>query len=218
MPVGLRNKVNCVVEMNSVDVIFYINLASRVDRKTHFLEQIGALTDDMSKVIRIEAIYDPMGAVGCTKSHIKALETFMENPAWKTCMVFEDDFTFYDSSKTSNNSLLHKFFTNFTDWDMLLLSSNQKSKPTHTEVLGIEKVISSQTTSGYLTHKGVAQRIIDNFKEGAELLANSGNKQMYALDIFWEKLGLVRYAFLPNMGYQYACVSDIEQKFVDYRC
>ena len=209
---------NCVVEMNSVDVIFYINLASREDRKTHFLEQIKALTDDMSKVVRIEAIYDPMGALGCTKSHIKALETFMENPAWKTCIVFEDDFTFYDSCQTTNNSLLHKFFINFDTWDMLLLSSNQKSKPTLTEIPGIEKVISSQTTSGYLTHKDVAQKIIDNFKEGAELLANSGNKPMYALDIFWNKLGLVRYAFLPNMGYQYACVSDIEQKFVDYGC
>lgn len=209
---------NCVVEMNSVDVIFYINLASREDRKTHFLEQIKALTDDMSKVVRIEAIYDPMGALGCTKSHIKALETFMENPAWKTCIVFEDDFTFYDSSQPTNNSLLHKFFINFDTWDMLLLSSNQKSKPTLTEIPGIEKVISSQTTSGYLTHKDVAQKIIDNFKEGAELLANSGNKPMYALDIFWNKLGLVRYAFLPNMGYQYACLSDIEQKFVDYGC
>jgi GR25 family glycosyltransferase involved in LPS biosynthesis len=209
---------NCVVEMNSVDVIFYINLASREDRKTHFLEQIKALTDDMSKVVRIEAIYDPMGALGCTKSHIKALETFMENPAWKTCIVFEDDFTFYDSSQTTNNSLLHKFFINFDTWDMLLLSSNQKSKPTLTDIPGIEKVFSSQTTSGYLTHKDVAQKIIDNFKEGAELLANSGNKPMYALDIFWNKLGLVRYAFLPNMGYQYACVSDIEQKFVDYGC
>lgn len=204
--------------MNSVDVIFYINLASREDRKTHFLEQIKALTDDMSKVVRIEAIYDPMGALGCTKSHIKALETFMENPAWKTCIVFEDDFTFYDSSQTTNNSLLHKFFINFDTWDMLLLSSNQKSKPTLTDIPGIEKVFSSQTTSGYLTHKDVAQKIIDNFKEGAELLANSGNKPMYALDIFWNKLGLVRYAFLPNMGYQYACVSDIEQKFVDYGC
>jgi hypothetical protein len=101
---------------------------------------------------------------------------------------------------------------------MLLLSSNQKSKPTLTDIPGIEKVFSSQTTSGYLTHKDVAQKIIDNFKEGAELLANSGNKPMYALDIFWNKLGLVRYAFLPNMGYQYACVSDIEQKFVDYGC
>lgn len=204
--------------MNSVDVIFYINLASRVDRNSHFLEQIKSLTEDMSKVVRIEAVYDPMGALGCSKSHIKALEAFMGNPAWKTCIVFEDDFTFYESSQPINNSLLHKFFINFTDWDMLLLSSNQKSKPILTEVPGIEKVCSSQTASGYLTHKGVAQKILDNFKEGAELLANSGNKPLHAIDMYWENLGLIRYSFLPNMGYQYASMSDIEKKFVDYGC
>ena len=204
--------------MNSVDVIFYINLASREDRKTHFLEQIKALTDDMSKVVRIEAIYDPMGALGCTKSHIKALETFMENPAWKTCIVFEDDFTFYDSSQTNNNTLLHKFFLHFDTWDMLLLASNQHMKPTPTEIPEIQKVNKSQTTSGYLTHKDVAQKILDNFKESAELLANSGNKQLHALDIYWEKLGLIRYSFTQNMGYQYASMSDVENRFVEYRC
>jgi GR25 family glycosyltransferase involved in LPS biosynthesis len=172
----------------------------------------------MSKVVRIDAVYEPMGALGCTKSHIKALEAFIENPSWKTCMIFEDDFTFYDSSQTNNNTLLHKFFLNFTDWDMLLLSSNQLIKPTPTEIPEIQKVNRSQTTSGYLIHKGVAQKILDNFKESAELLANSGSKQLHAIDIYWEKLGLVRYSFTPNMGYQYASMSDVENKYVEYGC
>lgn len=204
--------------MNSVDVIFYINLASREDRRIHFLEQISALTSDISKVVRIDAVYEPMGALGCTKSHIKALETFIANPAWKTCMIFEDDFTFYDSSQTNNNTLLHKFFLHFDTWDMLLLASNQHMKPTPTEIPEIQKVNKSQTTSGYLTHKDVAQKILDNFKESAELLANSGNKQLHALDIYWEKLGLIRYSFTQNMGYQYASMSDVENRFVEYRC
>jgi len=204
--------------MNSVDVIFYINLASRDDRRIHFLEQIAALTTDMTKVVRIDAVYESMGALGCTKSHIKALEAFIENPAWKTCIVFEDDFTFYDSSQANNNALLHKFFLHFTDWDMLLLASNQHMKPTPTEIPEIQKVTRSQTTSGYLTHKGIAQKILDNFREGAELLEKSENKQLHALDIYWEKLGLVRYSFTQNMGYQYASMSDVENRHVDYRC
>lgn len=204
--------------MNSVDVIFYINLASRADRNVHFLEQIAALTTDMSKVVRIDAVYEPMGALGCTKSHIKALEGFIANPAWKTCIVFEDDFTFYDSSQANNNALLHKFFVNFTDWDMLLLSSNQLIKPTPTEIPEIQKVNKSQTASGYLIHKGVAQKILDNFKESAELLERSWSKPLHALDIYWEKLGLVRYSFTQNMGYQYASMSDIENTYVNYGC
>ena len=159
-----------------------------------------------------------MGALGCTKSHIKALETFIANPAWKTCIVFEDDFTFYDSSQANNNTLLHKFFIHFTDWDMLLLASNQHINPTPTEVPRVNKVNKSQTASGYLTHKDVAQKILDNFKESAKLLEISGNKPLHALDMYWEKLGLVRYSFTPNMGYQYASMSDIENKHVDYGC
>jgi GR25 family glycosyltransferase involved in LPS biosynthesis len=204
--------------MNSVDVIFFINLANRADRRIHFLEQIGALTTDMSKVVRIDAVYHSMGALGCTKSHIKALEAFIENPAWKTCIVFEDDFTFYHSSPLKNNGLLHKFFINFTDWDMLLLSSNQTIPPTSTEIPEVQKVYRSQTTSGYLTHKGVAQKILANFKESAELLERSGDKQLHALDIYWEKMDLVRYSFTPNMGYQYASMSDVENKYVEYGC
>ena len=204
--------------MNSVDVIFYINLASRDDRRIHFLEQISALTSDMTKVVRIDAVYNQMGALGCTTSHIKALEAFIENPAWKKCIVFEDDFTFYDSCQTNNNTLLHKFFLNFTDWEMLLLASNQLIQGTPTEIPEIQKVNKSQTTSGYLIHKDVAHKILDNFRESAKLLENSGNKQLHALDIYWEKLGLVRYSFTPNMGYQYASMSDVENRHVDYRC
>jgi len=204
--------------MNSVDVIFYINLANREDRRVHFLEQISSLTTDMSKVVRIDAVYERIGALGCTKSHIKALEAFIANPVWKLCIVFEDDFTFYNSSQTNNNALLHKFFINFTDWDMLLLASNQRIKPTPTHIPEVNKVNKSQTTSGYLTHKDIVQKILDNFKESAKLLESSGNKPLHALDMYWEKLGLVRYSFAPNMGYQYASVSDVENKHVDYRC
>jgi GR25 family glycosyltransferase involved in LPS biosynthesis len=202
--------------MESVDVIFYINLASRVDRKYHFLSEISKLCVDSSKIVRIEAVYDSMGALGCSKSHIKALETFMANPAWKTCIVFEDDFTFYHDSHIHNNNLLKEFFMNFMDWDMLLLSSNQRTPSIVTSIPSIEKVSSSQTTSGYLIHKESVKKLYDNFKEGAELLAVSLNKPLHALDMYWENAGLVRYAFRPNMGYQYASISDVENTFVNY--
>lgn len=215
---GLRNKVNSLVEMDSVDVIFYINLANREDRCAHFLEQIPALSSDMSKIIRIDAIYNKNGALGCTHSHIKAIETFLENLKWKTCIIFEDDFTFYNDSPEYNNSLLHKFFTNFTDWDMLHLSTNQTKPAIPTAIPEINKVVCSQTSSGYLIHKESAPKILANFKESADLLEYLNIKTSYSLDIYWEKLNLVRYAFNPNMGYQYPSISDIENRFVTYGC
>ena len=204
--------------MDSVDVIFYINLANREDRHAHFLEQIPALCSDMSKIIRIDAIYNKNGALGCTRSHIKAIETFLENLKWKTGIIFEDDFTFYNDSPEHNNSLLHKFFTNFTDWDMLHLSTNQTKPAIPTAIPEINKVVCSQTSSGYLIHRESAPKILANFKESADLLEYLNIKTSYSLDIYWEKLNLVRYAFNPNMGYQYPCVSDIENRFVTYGC
>jgi hypothetical protein len=204
--------------MDSVDVIFYINLANREDRNTHFLEQIRALCPDTSKIIRIDAIHNKFGPLGCTRSHIKAIETFLENLKWKTCIIFEDDFTFYNDSPEHNNSLLHKFFTNFTDWDMLHLSTNQTKPAILTSIPEIVKITRSQTSSGYLIHKESAPKILANFKESADLLEYLKNKKLHSLDIYWEKLNLVRYAFDPNMGYQYPCVSDIENRFVTYGC
>ena len=60
--------------------------------------------------------------------------------------------------------------------------------------------------------------LLTETKESADLLEYLNIKTSYSLDIYWEKLNLVRYAFNPNMGYQYPCVSDIENRFVTYGC
>ena len=205
--------------MEQVSVIFYINLESRIDRKEHFLNEIKKLCIDESKVIRVDAVKDSNGALGCTKSHIKALELFMENPLWDTCMVFEDDYTFYDTSLTNNNDRLKLFFSSFTDWGLLLLASNQAGKPSiKTHVDSVELVTYSQTTSGYCIHKDSVKEVYENFKESAELLEKSKTKPKHALDIYWNKLNIKRYSFKPNMGHQYVSYSDIEKRVVHYKC
>jgi glycosyl transferase family 25 len=205
--------------MEQVDIIFYINLESRTDRKEHFLDEIKKLCIDKSKIIRIDAIKDSNGALGCTKSHIKALELFMENPLWSTCIIFEDDFTFYDTSIENNNNLLKVFFQNFTDWGILLLASNTVRKPSKkTHIACVELVTYSQTTSGYCIHKDSVKEIYENFILSAELLEKSKSKPQHALDVYWNKLTMKRYTFVPNMGHQYNSFSDIENRIVNYKC
>lgn len=205
--------------MEQVDVIFYINLESRIDRKEHFLSEIKKLCIDESKIVRVDAIKEKYGALGCTKSHIKALELFMENPLWTTCMVFEDDYTFYNTDIIHNNNLLKSFFQNFTDWGMLLLSSNQAGRPSiKTHIDSVELVTYSQTTSGYCIHKDSVKELYDNFKESAELLEKSKSKPKHALDMYWNKVTMKRYSFVPNMGHQYVSYSDIENRVVHYNC
>ena len=205
--------------MEEVDVIFYINLEKRADRKEHFLEEMKKFCVDESKIVRIDAVYNTNGALGCTKSHIKALEQFMANPAWLTCIIFEDDFTFYDTSLENNTGLLKKFFMNFTDWGMLLLASNQNRSPSkETHVEGIKEVVYSQTTSGYCLHKDSVTEVYNNFKESATALEKGNPIYQYAVDVFWNRLGMKRYSFSPNMGYQYPGYSDIENRNVSYGC
>jgi len=203
--------------MEHIDVIFYINLEARTDRKDHFLDEIRRLCLDEEKIIRIDAIKCVPPALGCTKSHIKALDAFMANPEWKTCIIFEDDFTFHNRSLQFNNELLRKFFTNFKG--MLLLATNQGRFPAQiTHVDEVKKVQYSQTTSGYCVTKDYVKEVYENFKKSGELLEKSRSGPQHALDIYWNQLALPRYCFSPNMGYQYACVSDIENRFVNYGC
>jgi GR25 family glycosyltransferase involved in LPS biosynthesis len=205
--------------MEQIDVIFYINLEQRADRKEHFLQEMKKFCLDESKIVRIDAIYNKNGALGCTKSHIKALEQFMANPAWLTCIIFEDDFTFYDTSVENNTGLLKKFFINFKDWGMLLLASNQNRSPANsTHVEGIKEVVYSQTTSGYCIHKDSVTEVYNNFKESAAELEKDNRPFMYALDMYWNRLTMKRYSFSPNMGYQYPGYSDIENRNVSYGC
>ena len=200
-------------------MIFYINLEQRTDRKEHFLEEMKKFCVDESKIVRIDAIYNKNGALGCTKSHIKALEQFMANPAWLTCIIFEDDFTFCDTSVENNTGLLKKFFANFTDWGMLLLASNQNKSPSkETHVEGIKEVVYSQTTSGYCIHKDSVTEVYKNFKESAAALEKGDAIYQYAVDVFWNRLTMKRFCFSPNMGYQYPGYSDIENRNVSYGC
>lgn len=205
--------------MDQIDVIFYINLDSRLDRKEHFLKEVKKLCLDDSKIVRIDATKHANGALGCTKSHIKTLEQFMANDDWRTCIVFEDDFTFHNSSPEYNDNLLASFFYIFSDWGLLLLASNLAGRPTvKTNMENVIQVTYSQTTSGYVIHKDTVKTVYDNFKKSEELLEKSNNKRAHAVDIYWNSMNIKRYAFKPNMGYQYDNFSDIEQRTVRYNC
>jgi len=205
--------------MEHIDVILYINLEKRQDRKQHFLEEIPKLCDDQSKIVRVDAVYDSLGILGCGKSHVKALELFLDNTAWKTCIIFEDDFTFYDPSIENNQKLIRKFIEGEMEWELLLLASNQpKAPPIATYVEGVYKVSYSQTTSGYLINKEGAAKLYDIFRKSVELLEQSRNAHTHGLDMYWNTADLQRYCFQPNMGYQYACISDITNGHVDYKC
>ena len=75
-------------------MIYYINLDHREDRKQQFLDQMNKVGINQNKIIRIPAIYKKsQGNVGCSMSHVKAMETFIKSN-YENCIIFEDDFEF----------------------------------------------------------------------------------------------------------------------------
>ena len=66
--------------IDNIDAILYINLEHRPDRNDHCLNEIRKIDPLLTKTHRIDAILNKInGALGCTLSHIKALQLFLDN-------------------------------------------------------------------------------------------------------------------------------------------
>jgi GR25 family glycosyltransferase involved in LPS biosynthesis len=162
-------------------------------------------------------VYNKIGALGCTKSHIKALEEFEKNPKWKTCIIFEDDFTFRSDNKEENNTQLANCFQE--SWDIILLGYNALESQ-DIDNTNVKKVISAQTSSGYCVHKKFVHILKNNFKESEHSIESIGQVIHWnALDIYWKNIQPQHNWFttIPSLGYQYSNYSDIEKKIVDYK-
>ena len=207
--------------MDHIDAIFYINLDSRPDRKEHFLNEIPNLSTDVTKIHRISGVYDPIGMIGCGKSHCLAIETFLANPDWNTCILFEDDFTFYNQDISYNNWVLQDIMTHFIEWDCIMLSiSKWNKKLANTHIDTVKRVIEGQAASGYVITRKFAPILLKTLQEGCNKLIETNNIALYANDQTWKILQPQHnwYTSVPALGYQYGNFSDIEQTHVNYEC
>jgi len=205
---------------DNIDCIYYINIAERTDRNKEFLNEMKKYDVPNSKIVRIDAVYDKQrGALGCTKSHIKTLEQFIQS-GYKNCIIFEDDFEFSLPKKNAIVSI-QNFFNLNIPYDVVMLSANDL-KFTKSQYSGLSKAIDVQTTAGYMISSDFAKNLLENFKAGSILLEKSySNKDydgVYAIDIYWKKLqrNSKWYIFNPKLGKQRESYSDIEQRSVNY--
>ena len=138
-------------------------------------------------------------------------------------IILEDDFTWkYDKDKV--NTILNKCLNCNDDWNVILLSKNGKSTD-YNEFL--EKVVRSQTTSGYIIKKSYIPTLLKLWENNAEirLKHNIGPKKSYkqytnhntAIDICWKQLQYDKWFVVkPVLGMQMDSYSDIEGKNVNY--
>lgn len=209
--------------LNRFDIVYYINLEHRTDRKIHILNELSKTNIYSHKINRIDAVNIPeFGQLGCSLSHIKALELFLQTDEnIQNCIIFEDDFEF-TLPMDITNTLMDKFFEDIKDYNVLMLAYNLHNCE-QTNFNYLIKILGSFTTSGYCVSKEYAKTLLNNYKEGAEKLEynfkNFGNKVSdYYLDVYYQHLinHTLWYGIVPKIGKQTGSYSDIESKYVDY--
>lgn len=208
--------------MNYIDKVYYINLDHRTDRLLEIEKVLDDLECPSEKRERIIAFTHPQfGTLGCTKSHMHALEKFIES-GLESCLILEDDFI-YESVERFNESINY-IFKNKIDFDLIQLSYNHNGlQSTETSHKILRKVLKSGTISGILVHKSFAPKLLANYKEGHQLLLDYVQKygcliHDLIIDVYWQRLQPQSkwYCFSPRLGYQRESYSDIENKVVNY--
>lgn len=210
---------------NNFDILYYINIDHRTDRKQQLLNELSKTNIDFNKINRIDAIHTPhFGQLGCSKSHIKALEMFLKtDDTVQNCLILEDDFEFI-LSIDEINIMIDNFFYDIKNFDVLMLSYNNICEANErTDFHYLIRILDNLSMSGYCVSKKYAKRLLDNYVNGVEKLnyhyKTFNNKvQDYYLDMYNRQLinNSLWFGFIPKIGKQRLSYSDIENKIVDY--
>jgi glycosyl transferase family 25 len=201
--------------MNSISDIkhaFYINLLSRPDRKQHVENQLKNIGINAE---RFNAIKMPNGAIGCSMSHLKIIETAKANN-WDHVLIVEDDILFTNPNLFVQQ--FNKFLSNHKDFDVVLIAGNNLP-PYLTIDDSCVQVTHCQTTTGYLVQKHYYDTIIKNYKDGILFLMKEPyNHILYAIDKYWFNLQAIHkwYLITPLSVTQREDYSDIEKRPTNY--
>jgi len=191
---------------NTVEHVVYINLDERVDRKYDVQRELLHVFS-AANLHRFPAIKDEVGGIGCTKSHIAVLE-MAKAKDWSNVMIVEDDFVWKNVDLGA--PVLAELLTK--PYDVIVLGGTYVVSD-----VGY-RLVSCQTTTGYIVHQSYYDTLLANYKEGLSLLQTSKAYNVYALDQYWKRLhkkGNWRIV-QPILCAQRPGYSDIEKRHVDY--
>lgn len=202
--------------MDKIDRVIFINFEQRVDRKIDVMYELSRIGLS-NKSERFPAILHERGGIGCSYSHIAVLKLIRDR-GYDNVLILEDDFQFI-VDKEHLDSILSKFFESYGEtYDALMLSyRNIDSFPTD-EIVG--RCVRTVTASGYLVNRRILNELIDVLEKGTMAYVNTGDATRFANDICWFDLQATSnwYYLRHAVGIQRSGFSDIEKRFVDYKC
>ena len=190
----------------------FINLTHRTDRLDHVKKELHKMNIVGE---RVNAVKMKDGAVGCTMSHIRCIQIAKERD-YPHVFICEDDITF-TKPEILTDSITKFQQSSEINWDVLIIGGN--NVPPYTEVSDFcIRTFNCQTTTGYVLKKCMYDVLLGNFKESAEMLITTGNKRMYALDIYWKRLQSCYFWYMltPLTVVQREDYSDIEEQNTRY--
>ena len=202
--------------MEHIDVFYFINLDRRTDRLKQIIEEFKKMDIPFQKIIRIQAFEHKIGIFGCGKSHILAINHFIESGK-NRCMIFEDDFEFTET-KEKVNEVLKNIFTSGEEIDCLMLAGNDNCVVAldSTQNTLAQRIFFATCPSCYVLTKKYAPRLLNNLSEGAakqEKWINAFGEPENAFnnDYYWiyEQISNLYFFTVPKLGKQRDSPSDI---------
>ena len=201
---------------------FYINLNERVDRMRHF-ENIKIKYHFFKNIIRLPAIKNKNGAIGCGMSHIEALTKLLE------CADDDDDYFMIceDDLCILNDDNYDNFVKDFNDikdtkWDIIVLTPSGDKMPNiyipNMQSHNFYRIHNNQTATAYIIKKTFIPVLLLNFKQSVIGLLKGGHPNTYAIDQWWKQLQnqYTFWYYKDVYAGQLVGYSNIENKYVDY--
>jgi GR25 family glycosyltransferase involved in LPS biosynthesis len=164
---------------------------------------------------RFNAIKLGDGAFGCSMSHLKCLQ-HAKSENLDHVLICEDDITF--TNPVLFMKQFNKFLQNQKNWDVVLLAGNNMPPYKIVDDYCVQ-VTRCQTTTGYLVKSHYFDTLIENIKNGMDMLVKNRDKhKIFAIDKFWFLLQEKHSWFLitPLSVIQREDYSDIEKKYTNY--
>lgn len=207
-----REKIN-TQNFEFIDKILFINLEFRKDRLEELQKEMERINIPKEKIIRIDAIYNPLGALGCTKSHMKAIE-YAKNNHYKTVWILEDDVNFIVNNESINKNMRYiKDFLQAQKDSIILLSGNTIKVSEYNNVL--YKAINVLTTSSYIVTESKYDELLKILRESENILETTRNIELGSCDVVWNKIEN-RYLLKERICYQRDSFSNVINKNCSY--
>lgn len=187
--------------MKHIDAILYISYDA--SNEESIKNEIKKIDPKLSRALKIDAVDSNIPALGITQSHILALQEFVKNTAWNTCLIIEDGFKFNDTNVSLIHSTIKYFMNTVKEYDMLFLGANENdTESDDTDYPFINKIKTTTNKSAYIITRKYLFKLIGNFMKSTILIKKEGFKEEYALQYFWNKLSTVDnwYSFAESLG------------------